>query len=267
MGNGSQKTEEEVKKIRRWENKKSQPFNLSTSQLLNFCLCCLLFTVLSGCATTVTIQQQKKADFHYKMGISSLKEGNFQMAYVHLQRALPLNPDNKDVLHGLGIVYLHFEKIKESEDYFLKAISIDPNFSEAHNNLGTLYMRTGQWEKAIKSFKKALSNPLYHSPETAFYNMGMSYYRMGNFALAIDAFRDSIRRSPMFSLPYYGLALAFNRAGRYSDAAAAISRAIEIDPVYAGDRIKFINDIRQRLLTAKGEDEKDLKDYLEIMKY
>lgn len=273
MGNANQKSEDnrvsDYGGIGVSEKKTPTPRYSDTPILRHLfsVLCLLSFIFLNGCATTASLQQQKEAEFHFKMGISSLQEGNFQMAYVHLQRALNLNPDNKDVLHGLGIVYLHFEKFKESEDYFLKAIYINPDFSEAHNNLGTVYMRTGRLEKAIKSFKKALSNPLYRSPETAFYNMGMSYYRMGNFDLAVDAFRDSIRRAPMFSRPYYGLALAFNRAGRYGDATEAISRAIEIDPVYAGDRIKFINDIRQRVLAAKGEDEKDLKDFLEIMKY
>ena len=101
----------------------------------------------------------------------------------------------------------------------------------------------------------------------AFYNLGMAYYRVGQYEPAINAFKDAIRRVPLFPLPYYGLALAYNRESRYGDAAAIIARAIEIDTAYKGDKKKFIEDIKQKLLTSKGDEESDFRDYLEIMRY
>ena len=55
--------------------------------------------------------------------------------------------------------------------------------------------------------------------------------------------------------------------GRYGDAVAALEMAIELDTSYKGDHSKFINDMRQKLLTVKGSVETDFRDYLEIMKY
>lgn len=234
--------------------------------------CCLLFVVcyfLSGCATTVQthMEQQRMADFHYKMGTSYLNEGNIQMAFVQFQRALQLSPNDGKVLNSLGLVHLHLEKFKEAEEFFLKAVSKDDRFSDAYNNLGVIHMKTGQWQEAIKSFKKALSNPLYQTPARAFFNLGASYYRIGQFDLAIEAFQNAVKRSPLFPDPHYGLALAYNKAGRYGDAAISITRAIEIDPRYRGDGIKFMMDVRQELLTAGGEEAADLRNFLEIMKY
>jgi len=226
----------------------------------------LLTTVLIGCVT-VPVEEQKEAEFHYKMGISHLNEGNIQMAFVELQKAYQLTPDNKEILNSLGLVYLQLDELEKAKDLFLRAVSIDSEFSEAYNNLGATYSRRRQWTEAIDTFKKALSNPLYRTPETAFYNLGMSYYRIGQYELAINAFKDAIKRSPLFSLPYYGLALAYNRQSRYGDAAAAITRAIEIDTDYKGNRKKFVEDMKQRLLTARGEEEMDFRDYLEIIRY
>ncbi len=226
----------------------------------------LLFIAFSGCAT-VSVEEQKEADFHYKMGIAHLTEGNVQAAFVELQKAFQLNPDNKDVLNGLGLVYLQFGEFGHAKKFFLKAVSIDSEFSDAHHNLGVTYINVRQWGAAIDSFKRALANPLYQTPEKSYYLLGISYYRSGQFDLAINAFKDSIRRSPRFNLPYYGLALSYNKTGRYGDAAMIIARAIEADPAYGGNRERFIDDVKQKILTARGEEETDLRDYLEIMNY
>jgi tetratricopeptide (TPR) repeat protein len=66
---------------------------------------------------------------------------------------------------------------------------------------------------------------------------------------------------------YYGLALCYNAKGRYGDASLAITKAIEMDPSYKGSKNTAIKDLSQRKLNARGEDEKDIADYLEILKY
>lgn len=225
----------------------------------------LLATLLSGCGTTAT--ERKEADYYYRMGISAVNEGDFQAAFVHFQKALQLSPDNKDVLNCLGLVYLQRDDPEKAKEYFLKVVSLDPANSEAYNSLGVAYSKTGQWQKAIESHKKALANPLYQTPEKAFYNLGFAYYRLGQYDLAASAFKDSLKRSPSSPLPYYGIALAYNKAGRYGDAAASLTKALESDPTYRGDKAKFMDDVKQRLVTAKGEEGGDYKDYLEILNY
>lgn len=196
-----------------------------------------------------------------------MNEGKAQSAFVQFQKALQIDPDNKNALNGLGLVYFELEEFEKAKELFLKTVYIDPDFSDAYNNLGVTYMKIGQWTEAIESFKKALSNPLYQNVERAFYNCGVAYYRTGQYELAMNEFKSSIKRVPSFPLPYYGLALAYNKSGRYGDAAAIITKAIEMDPAYKGDRKKFAEEINLKLLTARGKEEVDLKDYLEILKY
>lgn len=227
-------------------------------------LCLVLF--FSGCAS-IPPEQQKEADFHYKMGLSYLDEGQIQTAFVQFQKALQIDPDHKDSLNSLGTIYIQWGELEKAKGLFLKAAAIDHDFSDAYTNLGITYRELGQWRKAIEAFKRALSNPLYQYPEWALYNLGITYYRAGQPDLAIEAFKNSLKRSPSYSLPYYGLALAFNKTGRYGDASSILERAIGLDAAYKGDRAKFIDDIKQRLLTVKGTTEADFRDYLEIMKY
>lgn len=223
----------------------------------------LLILFMSGC--TINHLNDKESEFHYKMGLSYLNEGNIQMAYVQLYKAYQINPNDKEIINSLGLVYLQLEDLEKAREMFIKAISIDPNYSDAHHNLGVTYMYKGQFDKAIESFTMALSNPLYLTPEKSFYLLGLSYYRLKRYDSAVDAFKGSIRRSPNFELPYYGLALSYNKMGRFSDATIAITKAIEKDPLHKGDKNKFIEFVKIRLLSAKDYEEADLRDLLELI--
>ncbi|MCX7910386.1 MAG: DUF2723 domain-containing protein [Endomicrobia bacterium] len=61
-----------------------------------------------------------------------------------------------EILINLGVVYKKQNKFKESEECFLKAISIDPNNSQAYYNLGILYWEMNNFKKALDYFEKLL---------------------------------------------------------------------------------------------------------------
>jgi len=229
-----------------------------------------LGTVLlaSSCATTSKENNVQKAAAHYQLGVSYLNDNNIQPAFVEFQTALELDPNNKEVLNAVGIIYLmKLEDHRKATEYFQKALKVDKNFSEASNNLGIAFEKSGKYNEAIEAFRAALSNPLYRNADRAFSNLGRAYYRARRFDDAIEAYKEALRRFSDFYLPYYGLALCYNAKGRYGDAAAALRKAIEIDPAYKGDKEKVIREMQDRKLLAGKEDEKDIEDWLEIMNY
>ena len=202
------------------------------------------------------------------MGISYLNDNNIQPAFVELQKALELNPYDKDVHEAIGIIYLtNLEDYAKAIKHFQEALKIDKNFSEAANNLGNAYSSLGKFDEAIESYKSAISNPQYKNAAMALYNLGMVYYRLSKFDAAMDSYKDALKRFSNFYMPYYGLALCYNAKGQYGDAATAMARAIEVDPVYKGDKKKAIEDLKDKKIRAKGDQEKDIADYLEILKY
>jgi len=231
-------------------------------------LAILFFVVFLGSCATTSVENIQKATAHYKLGVSYLNENNIQPAFIEFQKAYELNPEDKEVLNAIGIIYLlKFEDFPKAVDFFQKAVSVDPNFSEAHNNLGFAYEKSKKYNEAIASYNKALSNLLYRTPEIAYYNLGRSYYRLGKYDEAINAYKESLKRMTDFHPSYYWLALCYNAKGRYGEAALAITKAIELDPLYKGSKNKAMSGLSQRKLNARGEDEKDIADWLEILKY
>jgi type IV pilus assembly protein PilF len=225
----------------------------------------IIFSFSAACATT---HRENRAEAYYKLGIAYLSDNKVQQAFVEFHKAYELDPHNKEILNAIGIVYLlHLDETEKAISYFERAVKEDPLYSEAFNNLGYGYEKKGEFEKAISFYRKALSNPLYPTAEKAYINMGNSYLGLGNFEAALQSFKEAIKRSPNLSLAYWRIALCLNSMGRYGDAATAVSEALRLDPAYAGDREKAIEDLSLRKIKAKGRDEKDISDYLEILKY
>ena len=171
---------------------------------------------MASCATLNTENAMDKAEAHYKVGLGYYNDSMVQQAFVEFQHAYELNPRNKEVLYSIGIIYLlDFDETLNAIDYFQRAIKIDPDYSEAYNNLGYAHARMGKFDAAIPFYKKALSNLLYATPEKAFVNMGKAYYRLGRCDEAVAAYKDATKRAPDFDLPYMGLALCYNATGKY----------------------------------------------------
>jgi len=228
----------------------------------------LMILFLSACAGTGGETRSQNAKAHYQLGVGYLSENKVQQAFVEFHTANELNPNDKEVLNAIGVLYLvHLDDPQKAVSYFEKAVKEDPDYSEAYNNLGYAYAKLGNHEKAIPFYKKALANPMYPTAEKAYLNMGDSYYRLGRYESALSAFKEAIMRAPGLSLAYMRLALCYNAMDKFGDAASALSQAIKIDSAYKGSREKFAEDMKLRKLKAKGYEEKDIRDYLEILKY
>jgi tetratricopeptide (TPR) repeat protein len=228
----------------------------------------VLLPFVCSCATGRTENSAQEASAHYKIGVGYYSENKTQQAFVEFQRAYELNPNNKEVLNAIGIIYLlNFDEIQKAIEFFQKAIKVDPDYAEAYNNLGAAHEKLGKFDAAIPFYKKAVANLLYATPENAFINMGRAYYRMGKYDDAVTAYKEAIKRAPSLDLPYLGLALCYNAMGKFGDASTAMTRAIGLNPVYKGDAGLAAEDFNTRRIIALGYDEKDLSDYLEILKY
>ena len=90
------------------------------------------------------------------MGVAYLNEEKVQQAFVEFQQAYQLNPNDKEVLNAIGIIYLlYFDETAKAIDFFEKATKVDPNYSDAYNNLGFAYEKLGRFDAAITFYKKA----------------------------------------------------------------------------------------------------------------
>jgi len=153
----------------------------------------LLIGWLSGCATSEGSAQKSKG--YYQEGIASL-ESDQQKAFVSFQKAVKLDPNNKEARYGLGHILALQGKLVQAEEEFAVATRLDENYSEAYTYLGQVLEKQERWTEAIAAFRQALTNPLYATPDLARFHLGRVLAHEGNFQGAMEAFEDALVVNP-----------------------------------------------------------------------
>lgn len=156
-------------------------------------LCLLTATFIGGCATSEETKQKSKG--YYQEGMASL-ERDRQKAYVSFQKAVQLDPENKEARYGLGHILVYQGKLHQAEAEFRAATKIDENYSEAHTYLGQVLVYQDRWPEAITEFRHALSNPLYGTPDLARFHLGKALAHEGDYQGAMEALEDALVVNP-----------------------------------------------------------------------
>lgn len=119
------------------------------------------------------------------------------------------------------------------------ALSIDPYSYEAHSNLGTIYSREGEYDRAVEQFQLAIAtfpDPFNPPPmevmnvARAFYNMGLAYQQMGRFNSALQAYDKAIRVAPQMGEAYSNMGTVYSAMGRHAEAEMSFKKALSINP-------------------------------------
>jgi type IV pilus assembly protein PilF len=153
----------------------------------------LTMAFAAGCATSEETKQKSKG--YYQEGMASLEQDR-QKAFVSFQKAVQLNPENKEARYGLGHILVYQGKLTQAETQFREAIQIDDNYSEAHTYLGQVLANQDRWADATAEFRRALSNPLYATPDLARFHLGRSLAHEGDYQGAMEALEDALAVSP-----------------------------------------------------------------------
>jgi tetratricopeptide (TPR) repeat protein len=153
----------------------------------------LLIGWLPGCATSEESLQKSKG--FYQEGIASLDDDQ-QKAFVSFQKAVKLNPGNKEARYGLGHILALQGKFPQAEEELRTATKLDENYSEAYTYLGQVLEKQERWPEAIASFRQALINPLYTTPDLARFHLGRALVHESDYQGAMEAFEDALVVNP-----------------------------------------------------------------------
>lgn len=205
----------------------------------------LTIGLLSGCA--ISEESKKKSKGYYQEGVASL-ESDRQKAFVSFQKAVQLNPENKEARYGLGHILVYRGKFAQAEAEFREAIRIDDDYSEAHTYLGQVLANEDRWAEAIAEYRKALSNPLYITPDLARFHLGKALAHEGDLQSAMEAFEDAAAVNPPNVPPallQLELGRVYYKMGFERRAKEALTKVTTLDKT--GDYATAAQDILARL--------------------
>src|SRR6202453_2948486 len=101
-----------------------------------------------------------------KIGVAYHHLFALEEARKNYQMALTLNPRYPDALNNLAAVYHGERKYKKAEKAYKRALKYGPDSAVAYRNLGTAYFSQGDYNDGAKAYRKALElNPNSFDPD------------------------------------------------------------------------------------------------------
>jgi tetratricopeptide (TPR) repeat protein len=215
-------------------------------------------------------QEPPEAQVSYAYTLSPEEQGDILMArrnYVAAIQAYQHGSLRSPVIwNKIGIAYHHLFALDEASKDYKVALSLNPRYADALNNLAAVYHGKGDYKKAESTYKKALK----YSPRNAitYCNLGTSYfaekkYKQGTrayqqaFALDPEVFNpdttakieESSTRQQRVAINYY-LAKTYATAGKNDQALACLRKALDAG---FNDRKRLMEDKDFALLRTTPE--------------
>lgn len=174
-----------------------------------------------------------RAAARHRLGRLLLLQGNPVAAAAELLRAAELDPASPEIAMDVGRALEASGDSPGAERAYRQALAHDPEPPLAHYLLGTLLARTGRREEAGRhlalykeSFERDQQQQFRSRSRQAELNLGRARLSERRYEEALAQFN----RLPDDPEALRGAAQALSGLGRYGEAAARLSKALELDP-------------------------------------
>jgi len=202
-------------------------------------------------------QNPANPDLRVAVGRWYLEQALVEQAIQQGQEALKLSPDHQDALILLGYAYLAKGEAEQAIAHFARVVelnkdnefaAINPQLEAVYYELGDLYLKQGDLQRAEEAFQAALK--IDRTDADAHYGLALAYQRGGDHAGAIAEFREATRYVPDFVEAYEGMGTSYRALGqmveatyadgmvsyargRYGEAVEVLRQVVEQDPSFA----------------------------------
>ena len=130
--------------------------------------------------------------------LSPERRGDIYMARKMYREAIEMYKqapqDSAVIWNKIGIAYHQMVQLDTAKKHYEKAIKINPKYSEAINNLGTVHYARKSYRRAINTYKKALR--LTPKSASIHSNLGTAYFARKKYKQAFEAYQTALSLDP-----------------------------------------------------------------------
>jgi tetratricopeptide (TPR) repeat protein len=145
-----------------------------------------------------------------KMGIAYHQMMELDLAKKHYERAIKLNPKYSEAVNNLGTIHYAKKSYRRAINQYRRALRLTPNSASVHSNLGTAYFARKKYKEAFEAYQQALAL----DPEV--------FEHRSSYGVLLQ--ERSVEQRAMFS---YYLAKTYAKAGMTDRALLYIRKALE----------------------------------------
>lgn len=161
----------------------------------------------------------------YKASLS----GQLEASVAIYKKALKEDSKNTNILFALASLYHKLMQYPEARSYYKRLLTIDPNYKKAMNNYLALMSEETPSMALTELLDLERANPQY-SPVIA--QIGMVYAKLGQYDKADEYLKRAVTLSPEVAAYRYNLAVVYDQMNRYSDAMTLYRQVLDTNYTY-----------------------------------
>lgn len=130
------------------------------------------------------------AAVHHRLAVIQSRKGRFEEANTHFDRALQLKPDDPRLICDAGYCLYLQHRLDQAESLLRHALDVDPQHEASMNNLALVLAEKGDDRAAFALFRETGTEARAHA------NMGFVYTRRGELDKAKEAYSRALSVDP-----------------------------------------------------------------------
>lgn len=152
---------------------------------------------------------------------------DYENSIQYVKKALKININSAEAHNNIGNSYKKQGDANLATISFRKAIKIKPNYFEAYYNLGNTLRDLSQPEDAIKSYSAAIKiNKNFFEAHT---NLALSFFDLSKYEDAIKHYKEALKIRPESSATFYELGKALLKVNKIEESVKCFEKVIESD--------------------------------------
>lgn len=152
------------------------------------------------------------------------ERGRTDTAIEKLTAAISLRPDYAEAHNLIAVCYDEKVQYHKAQEEYKRAIKLEPSNARFLNNIGYSYYLSGEYKDAIKWYQKALK--LTPDDRRLNNNLGLAYGRKGEYDRALQSFTQAVGETGA----HLNLGYVYNQQGRYEEAIKHYEIALRAEP-------------------------------------
>ena len=125
---------------------------------------------------------RKRARLRLELAIGYFEAGQTTVALDEIKKALVADPNYADAYNLRGLIYMRLEDAALAEDSFRRSIALDPRDANALHNYGWLLCQQNRYADASQQFSLALAVPTYPDRAKTLMTQGVCLQKAGDRA-------------------------------------------------------------------------------------
>jgi adenylate cyclase len=156
---------------------------------------------------------------------------SLQTAYNLAQSAIEIDEAHDGPHSLLASIYRKKRQHDKALAEAKKAIELNPNSSDSYMMLSFTLGEMGRWEESVLYGEKSLRLSPFPGA-MPFMALGRAYFMTGQYDKSIETFKKALKVSPKFLYGYIYLAACYSSTGRDAEAADAVKEVLRLNPKF-----------------------------------